>query len=100
MEEASIPYLYHMKTKHLRRIIILGTLVMSGLLLVQLYWFRKAFDASDKQFDHTIQIALMRVADSVARNPAVKKLSSNFFFCRHGKSPGQSGARTGPAAGI
>ena len=69
-----------MKTKHLRHIIILGTVVMTALLVVQVYWFRKAFEVSDKQFDHGVQMALMRVADSVAASSEVRKLSSNFYF--------------------
>lgn len=69
-----------MKNKHLRLLIILGTLVLTGLFVVQVYWFRRAFDAQEKQFDHTIQIALMRVADSVSAQPEVRQLSSNFFF--------------------
>ena len=69
-----------MKHKHLRVIILFGTVVMAGLLLVQIYWFKKAFDVADKQFDHSVQVALIRVADSVSSNAQVKKLSSNFFF--------------------
>jgi two-component system, OmpR family, phosphate regulon sensor histidine kinase PhoR len=69
-----------MKNKHLRHLIIAGTLVLTGLFLVQIYWFQKAFDAQARQFDHSVQIALMRVADSVARHAEVKRLSSNFFF--------------------
>src|SRR5687767_2301771 len=69
-----------MKHKHLRTVILLGTVVLTGLFLVQVYWFRKAFDVAEKQFDHTVQIALMRVGDSVSANAQVKKLSSNFFF--------------------
>src|SRR5688500_213624 len=69
-----------MKNKHLRQLIVLGTLVLTGLFVVQIYWFRKAFNAVDQQFDHSVQIALMRVADSVSRHAEVKKLSSNFYF--------------------
>src|SRR5688500_13648904 len=73
-----------MKNKHLRVIILSGTLVLAGLFLVQLYWFRKAFDVAEKQFDHTVQVALMKVADSVSARAEVKKLSSNFFFVATG----------------
>jgi two-component system phosphate regulon sensor histidine kinase PhoR len=53
---------------------------MAGLFVVQVYWFKKAFDVSEMQFDHTVQVALKKVADSVSRTAEVKKLSSNFFF--------------------
>jgi two-component system, OmpR family, phosphate regulon sensor histidine kinase PhoR len=73
-----------MKNKHLRVVILSGTLVLAGLFLVQLYWFRKAFDVAGRQFDHTVQVALMKVADSVSARAEVKKLSSNFFFVTTG----------------
>lgn len=69
-----------MKSKHLRRIILLGTLVLVCLLVVQIYWFRRAFDVAERQFDHSVQIALRKVADSVSKNAEVKKMSSSFFF--------------------
>ncbi len=69
-----------MNNQHLRRTIILGTVVLSGLLILQVYWFKRAFDAQQMQFDHSVQVALRKVADSVASNSEVKKLSSNFFF--------------------
>lgn len=69
-----------MNNKHLRHVIVGGTLVLTGLFLVQMYWFQRAFDAEARQFDHTVQIALMRVADSVAQHAEVKKLSSGFYL--------------------
>lgn len=69
-----------MKNRHLRFVILLGAVVLTGLFVVQVYWFKKAFDVAEKQFDHTVQVALMRVADSVSATAEVKKLSSNFFF--------------------
>lgn len=57
-----------------------GTVVLTCLLVVQVYWFKRAFDAAEQQFDHRVQIALKHVADSVAPDTQVKKLSSNFFF--------------------
>ena len=69
-----------MKHKHLGRIILFGTVVLACLLILQIYWFKKAFDVSEKQFDHTVQVALKKVADSVSSDSEIKKLSSNFFF--------------------
>jgi two-component system phosphate regulon sensor histidine kinase PhoR len=69
-----------MNNKHLGRIILFGTFVLACLLILQVYWFRKAFDVAEKQFDHSVQVALKRVADSVARHPEVRKLSSNFYL--------------------
>lgn len=69
-----------MKSKHLRRIIVLGTFLLVCLFSVQVYWFNRAFDVAEKQFDHSVQIALKKVADSVKRDTEIKKLSSNFFL--------------------
>jgi two-component system, OmpR family, phosphate regulon sensor histidine kinase PhoR len=69
-----------MKNRHLRTIIIWGTLVLAGLIGVQVYWFARAFDVAEKQFDHNVQMALKKVADSVSTNSLIKKFSSNFFF--------------------
>jgi two-component system, OmpR family, phosphate regulon sensor histidine kinase PhoR len=68
-----------MKNAHLRTIIIFGTVLLAGLLVVQIYWFKKAFDVAEKQFDHSVQVALKKVADSVASDAEITKLSSNFF---------------------
>jgi two-component system, OmpR family, phosphate regulon sensor histidine kinase PhoR len=69
-----------MKSKHLRRIIVFGTVLLISLLSVQVYWFNRAFDVAEKQFDHSVQIALKKVADSISRDAEIKKLSSNFFL--------------------
>jgi len=69
-----------MNNRRLGRIILFGNCVLTCLLILQVYWFKKAFDATEKQFDHSVQIALRKVADSVAKDSEVKKLSSNFFF--------------------
>jgi two-component system phosphate regulon sensor histidine kinase PhoR len=53
---------------------------LAGLFIVQMYWFKKAFDVEQRQFDHSIRIALLNVADSVSSGAEVKKLSSNLYF--------------------
>jgi two-component system phosphate regulon sensor histidine kinase PhoR len=69
-----------MRNVHLARIILFGAVVLVCLMIVQLYWFNSAFDVAERQFDHTVQVALKKVADSVSDEAEVKKLSSNFFF--------------------
>lgn len=69
-----------MKNRHLRVVIVWGTLVLGSLIAVQVYWFAKAFNVAEKQFDHNVQMALKKVADSVSSSCEIKKLSSNFFF--------------------
>lgn len=69
-----------MKNKYLRTIIVFGTILLIALFSVQAYWFNRAFDVAEQQFDHSVQIALKKVADSVAQDTEIRKLSSNFFF--------------------
>ncbi|HTJ52784.1 MAG TPA: HAMP domain-containing sensor histidine kinase [Cyclobacteriaceae bacterium] len=69
-----------MKNKHLRIVIIWGTVVLTCLIVVQLYWFSKAFNVAEKQFDHSVQMALQKVADSMSNKHEIRKLASNFFF--------------------
>ncbi|HEX6227198.1 MAG TPA: HAMP domain-containing sensor histidine kinase [Chryseolinea sp.] len=69
-----------MKNRHLRIVIVWGTLVLACLIVVQVYWFSRAFSVAEKQFDHSVQIALKKVADSLSKDHEIKKLSSNFFF--------------------
>ena len=69
-----------MKNRHLSVIIVWGTVVLACLIAVQIYWFSRAFSVAEKQFDHSVQIALKKVADSLSTDHKIKKLSSNFFF--------------------
>ncbi len=77
-----------MRRETLRRIILFGSVVMTGLLIVQGFWFKRAFDIEDRQFNHSIQVALKTIADSlldeqaetVSSNVHIRQLSSNFFF--------------------
>jgi two-component system phosphate regulon sensor histidine kinase PhoR len=77
-----------MRRKNLRRVILFGSVVMMGLLIVQGFWMKRAFDIEERQFNHTVQIALKNIADSIVSSqnsikPAethVRQLSSNFFF--------------------
>jgi two-component system phosphate regulon sensor histidine kinase PhoR len=71
-----------MKNIQLRKIILSGTVLLCCLMIVQIYWFSRAFDVAEKQFDHSVRVALKKVADSVSRDAAVKKMSSNFFFAK------------------
>jgi two-component system, OmpR family, phosphate regulon sensor histidine kinase PhoR len=69
-----------MKNRHLKIIIVWGTLVLAFLIVIQIYWFTRAFSVEEKQFDHSVQMALRKVADSLSKDHEIKKLSSNFFF--------------------
>ncbi len=71
----------------LRIITILGVICIAGIAIVQIYWFRKAFDQEEKQFSDRTRIALNRVAnqlldetmDSTVQLESIKQLASNYF---------------------
>jgi len=55
-----------MRKNTIRYITLLGAISMAGIILIQIYWVRKAFDLKEKQFDQTIQISLRNVAEKMA----------------------------------
>jgi len=73
-----------MKHSRLRFVIVFGSIVIGSLIAVQLFWFTRAFDITERQFNHTVNVSLNAVALEVALDSGVpievKNLSSNFFF--------------------
>lgn len=76
-----------MKSITLRYILILAICSLGGIVAIQIYWFSKAFDIREKQFNQTVSIALRNVADQLLiynnkpipqLNP-VEQLSSNYY---------------------
>ena len=76
-----------MKRETLRYVLILAIISVTGIISIQIYWFSRAFDIRDKQFDQTVNIALRSVADQIFTyngspipldNP-VEQLTSNYF---------------------
>lgn len=69
-------------------VIVLATISIIGISIIQVFWFRKAFLISEKQFNQSLHIALKSVAEkmpsynqgssSALVNP-VNQLSSNYF---------------------
>ncbi len=75
-----------MKNRHLRIVVIFGSVVIAGLLAVQITWLKRAFDIHEREFNHTVQIAIQQVADTILKQDRhnnlaqVKQLSSKFYF--------------------
>lgn len=76
-----------MKRSTIRLVIILGTIAILGITITQIFWFAKAFDLREKQFNYNVNLALKKVAESILKynnntsiveNP-VNQLSSNYF---------------------
>lgn len=77
-----------MKPRVYRILIVTALLALSGLLVVQVFWFVKAYTIQEKQFDRTVNLALRSVADDVlkvnhertGRILPVRQTSSNTYF--------------------
>jgi two-component system, OmpR family, phosphate regulon sensor histidine kinase PhoR len=70
----------------IRIVVLLATLSITGIIVTQIFWVRKAFDLKDKEFNDRVTIALQEVAqqlkklnkDSTEVLP-VKQPASNYF---------------------
>jgi two-component system, OmpR family, phosphate regulon sensor histidine kinase PhoR len=77
-----------MKTRLYRILIISALMALSGLLVVQVYWFIKAYDIQEKQFDQSVSLALRNVADRLLHAnaryheqiPPINQVASNSYF--------------------
>jgi two-component system phosphate regulon sensor histidine kinase PhoR len=76
-----------MNRRAIRIIVILGCISTLGIIIGQSYWLRQAFDLRDKQFSHSVFIALDNVAgdlidasnDSTINVEAIRQIASNHF---------------------
>jgi len=70
----------------IRLIIVLGVLSISGIIAVQAYWVKRAFDLQNQQFRQTVMVALRNVANHISKayklssidNP-VSEYSSDYY---------------------
>ncbi len=71
----------------IRYITLLGAISIIGIIVIQIYWVRKAFDLKEKQFDQTIEIALRNVAGEMAQygqftlpsTDLINKISTDYY---------------------
>ncbi|UXX80113.1 HAMP domain-containing histidine kinase [Reichenbachiella carrageenanivorans] len=73
------------KTFHL--VVFLATISISGILFIQIFWMGKAFDLSNKQFEHNVNLALLNVTSKLCEinqneilPDPIEQLSSNYFI--------------------
>jgi two-component system phosphate regulon sensor histidine kinase PhoR len=50
----------------IRLVLIFGAISIIGIIIIQVYWVRKAFDLKEKQFNQTVTIALKNAAERIA----------------------------------
>lgn len=76
-----------MKNRTIQLITLLAIISMAGIVVLQVFWFRKAFDVSEKEFDQSVFTSLQRVAEQllqlnnqqVPNARLVNQLSGNYF---------------------
>lgn len=68
-----------MRKNTIRYITLLGAISVAGVILIQIYWVRKAFDLKEKQLNQTIQIALRNVAEEMAQYGQFSLPSTNLI---------------------
>lgn len=75
-----------MSRNTIRLVIILGIISLIGIIAIQIYWVKKAFDLKDQQFRQTVMVSLNTVANKISKayklsfieNP-VAQLSSDYY---------------------
>lgn len=76
-----------MKLSKIRIVVLLGIITVTGIIIFQVFWVLKTFDLKEKQFNQTISIALLNVAERLAsfnntvlpNESPVQQLSSTYF---------------------
>lgn len=71
----------------IRRLVILGGLVIIGILSTQSYWLLKTWDLKEQEFDLTVRKVLLKVAQRIAnfnefelpKKSFIERTSSNYY---------------------
>jgi two-component system phosphate regulon sensor histidine kinase PhoR len=70
----------------IRTVIIIGVIAICGIIGIQIYWMKKAFDIQDQQFRQSVMVSLRNVANDISKadnfpvisNP-VEQVSSDYY---------------------
>ncbi|MEQ9186865.1 MAG: HAMP domain-containing sensor histidine kinase [Cryomorphaceae bacterium] len=76
-----------MSRSNIRIIIVLATALFIGLVSTQIFWVKKAYEITQRQFEHEIELALISVVKDIQKHSGdstflvdpVKLVSPNFF---------------------
>ncbi|MTI23113.1 HAMP domain-containing histidine kinase [Fulvivirga sp. RKSG066] len=71
----------------IRVLIIMAILSIVGITITQVYWFRRAFNTEQQQFNRDVNVALFNVANqffkinkaAIPANNPIKQLSTNYY---------------------
>ncbi|MEP2024788.1 MAG: HAMP domain-containing sensor histidine kinase [Reichenbachiella sp.] len=76
-----------MNRKTFRLVVFLAAISIGGILFIQIFWMDKAFDLSNKQFEHNVNLALLNVTSTLCEinqneilPDPIEQLSSNYFI--------------------
>lgn len=75
-----------MSRQTIRTVIIIGVIAICGIIGIQIYWMKKAFDIQDQQFRQSVMVSLRNVANDISKadnfpvisNP-VEQVSSDYY---------------------
>jgi len=79
-----------MKNRYIRLLVILGSIAITGIVVVQVFWLRKAFDLREKQFNYNVTLALDNIVSALceynqtdvpSENP-IEQVAGNYFVVR------------------
>lgn len=76
-----------MRHKNIRIVVLLAIISIVGMIVMQTYWFKRAFDLKETQFNHSVTLALQSTAESLIKyenrtvplDGLVKQLSGNYY---------------------
>jgi len=76
-----------MKNSTIRLVVTLGAISVAGILLIQVYWFRKNYSRVEADFHQTVSIALLNVTKEMAEytgtilpsSGLIRRVTSNYY---------------------
>lgn len=77
-----------MKLNKLNSVLILGLIAIAGVLVVQFFWTRQAFNNEGKKFSQTVHITLLHVVERLYKlhgnefplNNPINKISNDYYI--------------------
>ena len=54
-----------MSSKNIRLVVVLGAFSIIGILSAQIYWIFRTYDLQERQFQYSVELALVRVAENI-----------------------------------
>jgi two-component system phosphate regulon sensor histidine kinase PhoR len=77
-----------MNRRAVRLMVVMATLSVIGIVITQVYWVKKAFDIKERQYNQTVSIALLRVAEHLSTynkstlpsSGVVNQVSSGYYI--------------------